>query len=143
MTEETKAFIDGTNSLVMFRNSGLKGFVLVLPLEGLFVEHLPIRLDVGFELSQVVGDSVSLGEEDIVNEVVCVKDVSVSILDFLGKPGDISIVVIGSPVVLGDQIREFSVQIIKQLLDGFNELLQVALGLEMNFGIVQDEVGPI
>jgi hypothetical protein len=75
LTEETKALIDGGNGFVVLFNGGLEGGVLVLSLGGLGGEVFAVLVDVGGELVEVGSDSVSLGDQDVVNEVVSVEEV--------------------------------------------------------------------
>jgi hypothetical protein len=110
---------------------------------GFVIESSSVLVDVGSQLSQSVGQSVSGGEEHVVDQVVGVEDISVCIFDFLGEPGDVSVVVVGSPVEVVDQLCELCLEIANELLDGFDQLLEVALGLEVQFGVVEDEIGPI
>ena len=51
--------------------------------------------------------------------------------------------IVSSPVEPGYQITQFSIKVVKQLLNGFNQLLKVPLSLQMDFGVVQNEVGPV
>jgi hypothetical protein len=52
-------------------------------------------------------------------------------------------VVVGSSIEALYQVLKLSIQIIQQFLDGFDELLKVPLSLKMDFGIIQDEIGPV
>lgn len=85
LAEKSKAFVDGLDGGVVFSDSGFKALVLPLPGESLFVKGLSVCFDVGLQLSKSIGDSISLGEENVVNEIVAVEDVSVGILNLLGE----------------------------------------------------------
>ena len=51
--------------------------------------------------------------------------------------------VVSSSVELVDQFGEFVLEVSDQLLDGFDQLLKVALSLQVQFSVVQNELSPI
>lgn len=51
--------------------------------------------------------------------------------------------VVSASVEPSDQIGQFNIQVVEQFLNGLNQLLQVALGLKVDLGVVQDEVRPM
>jgi len=73
--EEAKALINSLDGLVVLFDTLLEGFVFVLTLHGLGLEVLSVLGDVGIQLSDVVLDALSLGNEDVVDHVVAVEDV--------------------------------------------------------------------
>lgn len=118
--EESKALIDGGQSLVVLGDFRFEDSVFSFPDASFVSEGLSVLVNVGSQLSQGVGQSVSGGEEDVVNHVVAVEDVSVSVFQLLGESGNIGIVVVGPAVELVDQFVEFGFQITNELLDGLN-----------------------
>jgi len=109
----------------------------------LFIEGSSVLVDVGSELSQGVGQSISGGEKNIVDHIVSVEDISISIFDFLSESGDISVVVVSSSVKLVDELVKFSVKVSDKFINGFNQLTKVTLSLHMQFGVVQNEASPV
>lgn len=127
----------------MLVHLGFEDLVFSVSNVGLVCQGSSVLVDVGSELSQSVGQSVSGWEEDIINHIVSVEDISVGILDFLGESGNISIVVVSSSVELMDQFCKFVFEVTNELLDSLHELLKVALGLQVQLGVVQDEASPV
>lgn len=91
-----EALINGRDGFVVFGGFGQEFFVLVLSDLGLFVKISSVLSDVGSKLVQLVLVSGSGGDQDVVNEVVSVEEVSLSIFDVSGELGDVSVMVIGS-----------------------------------------------
>ena len=73
--EESKALIDGGQSLVVLGDFRFEDSVFSFPDASFVSEGLSVLVNVGSQLSQGVGQSVSGGEEDVVNHVVAVEDV--------------------------------------------------------------------
>jgi len=109
--------------------------VLVGSLEGLEIEVLAVIVDVGVELSEVVGDAVNLGDEDVVDHVASVEDVSASSVDLLLKSDDLSVVVVGTAVEVSGQLGQLVVQIGNEVIDGLKELLKGSSSVKVDFGV--------
>jgi hypothetical protein len=127
----------------VFGNFGLEDLVFLVSDVSLVIEGSSVLVDVSSQLSEGVGESISGGEENVVDHVVSVEDISVGIFDFLGQSSDVTVVVVGSSVEIVDQLAQFGFEVSNQLLDGFNQLLEIALGFQVQFGVVQDEACPI
>ncbi len=127
----------------MLSNFGFEDLVLLVSNISLFIEGSSVLVDVGSELSQGVGQSISGGEKNIVDHIVSVEDISISIFDFLSESGDISVVVVSSTVKLVDELVKFSVKVSDKFINGFNQLTKVTLSLHMQFGVVQNEASPV
>jgi hypothetical protein len=141
--DKAEAFVDGSEGLIVLVDLGFEDLVLLVSDVGLVGEGFPVLVDVGSQLSQGVGQSVPGGEENVVDHVVSVEDVSVGILDLLGQPSDVAVVVVGSSVEIVDQLAQLILEISNQFLDGLDQLLEVALGLQVQLGVVQNEAGPV
>lgn len=118
--EQAETLVDGTKGTVMLSYPILEDLVLLLANCGFVVEGLPVLVNVTSQLSQSVGQSISGGEENIVNQIVCVENISISILNLLSQSGHVSVVVVSSPVELMDQLGKLSLQISNQFLHGFD-----------------------
>lgn len=68
----------------------------LLSLEGLCVQVLSVLFNVGLQLSQLVSESLSLGDQYVVNQVIPIEQISVGILDFLLQSSGVSVVVVSS-----------------------------------------------
>lgn len=110
---------------------------------GFFGEGFSVLVNIGFKLFEGVGQSASSGEQDVVDHIVVIENISVSIFEFLGKSGNITVVIVGSSVEVVDEVIKFGIEVSNKLLDGFNQLLKVPLGLQVQFSIIQNKTSPI
>lgn len=133
--EEAKGLINSSDGVVGFVHLLFKGGVLVSSLEGLEIEVLAVIVDVGVELSEVVGDAIDLRNEDVIDHVTSVEDVSASSVDLLLKSDDFAVVVVGTAVEVSGQLGQLVVQIGNEVIDGLKELLEGSPGVEVDFGI--------
>jgi len=141
--KEAEALVNGFDGVVVLLDLGLEFFMLVLSLLGFNFEVVSVLGDVVLELGNVVVDAVSLGDEDVVNQVVSVEEISGSAVDFLLESDDFSVVLVGSSGEVLLDLSQFGVQIINKLVNGVQQLLEGSLGLEVDLGEVNDPASPL
>lgn len=125
--EEAKALINSLDGLVVLFDTLLEGFVFVLTLHGLGLEVLSVLGDVGIQLSDVVLDALSLGNEDVVDHVVAVEDVSLGSINFLLEADDLAVVLISAAVEVLNELAKLLVEVFNEVVDGVKKLLERTL----------------
>lgn len=105
--------------------------------------------DVSFGLSNlsVQGDDlfvelVLLGDEDVINELVGLSDVSVGLRDQVSESSDIGLVLLGSDIEIVVGSLGLNLNIGNDFLDGNDQLVQRSLGEGVHFSQVHQEGSP-
>lgn len=80
----------------MFSGLRFEEFILLLSLECLVLEVLSVTGDVILQLGEGFCESVSLRDEDVVDQIVTVEEVSAGGVDLLLESDDFSVVLIST-----------------------------------------------
>jgi hypothetical protein len=121
-TKEFKAFIDGSDGIGVFSSSSFKGSLIVGSLFGFGVKSLSVFFNVRLELSEGLGDSGSLWDQDVVGQILSVEEVSFSIFNGLGELCNNLVVFTGSLSEVGVGGFKFVFKIVNNVFHGFKKV---------------------
>jgi len=140
--KEFKAFIDGFNSITVFSSSSFKVSMVLSTLFGFLSKSLSVFIDVLLKLFKGLSNSGSLWDQDVVNKVVTVEEISFSIFNGLGEFTNSCLVFTGSLLEGLVGIVELNFKVVDDALHGFKELVQKTTGLKVNFSEIKHPLTP-
>jgi len=140
--EEGEGLVEGGDGLVVVDGLGLELGVLGLADVGLVGDVSLSLFDVSVKVSNVGLEVGLLDLEDVLKERGLVGDVGVGGIDLALDSLDIIVVLDGSLLVLLIGGGELAVKVVKDFLDGGDQLVQGALGHQVEFGKVDDDRRP-
>lgn len=143
LRKEAETLVDGIDGFSVLSDFSLEFCSLLLSVKGLLLKVSSVLLNVILKLVQLVDVSLSGGDEDIVDHIVSVEEVSVGILDLLSQLGDVFIVVVGSSLEISVELVQFLSKFTNKLLDSINKLVEDTVGAKVELGISEDEVCPL
>jgi hypothetical protein len=141
--KENQGLVDGIDGLLVLSNLRLVLLSLLLTVKGLLIKRFSVHRNVLLQLVKQVNISLSGGDQNVVDQIISVEDVSVCILDFLFELGNISVVVIGSSLEVGMELVKLFIEFFNKLVNAIDKLVKDALGMEVNLGEAKDKVGPL
>lgn len=143
LREEGEGLINGIKGDLVLSGVRLEDLVFLLSLKGLVLKVLTVLSDVVFKLVDGLSKTISLGNEDVVNEVVTVEEVSAGLIDLLLETDGLTVMLVSASVEPGVEVSQFRVEFSDKFVDGFEELLKSTLGLEVEFSEVKNPTSPL
>lgn len=140
--KEFKTFINSGNSISVFSSSGFEVSMILSTLFSFLSKSFSVFINVLLKLFKSLSNSCSLWNQDIVNKIVTVEDISFSVFNRLGE-GSNSLSVFTSSLLEGlVGVIKFNFKVVDDALHGFKELIQETTGLEMDFSEIKHPFTP-
>lgn len=121
----------------------IEGLVLVVSLDSLKVKVLSVVGDVLSKLVKGGLDSGDLGNEDVIDHIASIEDISGGGIDLLLESDTLSAVDISSSSEILNKGLELLVEISNELIDSVKKVLEGSLGVKVNLSEVYDPRSPL